>query len=69
MRLIAVELMERSLDGEVCCAANKVPEFDDDSRWRPGAARAGRQLGARAVPAVLVALESEGVKVARRPSS
>jgi ABC-2 type transport system ATP-binding protein len=60
---IAVELEEQELDGEVRRALEKVPELYDvavESR----ALHARADNGARAVPAVLAALEAEGVKVA-----
>ena len=60
---IAVELEDQSLDGEVRRAADKVPELHDVA-VEARALRARADSGARAVPAVLAALESEGVKVA-----
>jgi len=60
---IAVELEDQSLDGEVRRAADKVPELYDVA-VEARALRARADSGARAVPAVLAALESEGVKVA-----
>ena len=60
---IAVELEEQSLDGEVDRAVDKVPELYDVA-VEARALRARADSGARAVPAVLAALESEGVRVA-----
>ena len=60
---IAVELEDQPLDGEVRRAADKVPELYDVA-VEARALRARADSGARAVPAVLAALESEGVKVA-----
>ena len=60
---IAVELEDQPLDGEVRRAVDKVPELYDVA-VEARALRARADSGARAVPAVLAALESEGVKVA-----
>ena len=60
---IAVELEDQPLDGEVHRAVDKVPELYDVA-VEPRALRARADNGARAVPAVLAALEAEGVKVA-----
>ena len=60
---IAVELEEQAPDGEIRRALDKVPELHDivvEAR----ALRARADNGARAVPAVLGALEAEGAKVA-----
>jgi len=59
---IAVELAEQPLDGEVRRALAKVPEVHD-AAVEARARRARADSGARAVPAVLAALESEGVRV------
>lgn len=60
---IAVELEDQPLDGEVRRALDKVPDLYDVS-VEARALRARADSGARAVPVVLAALESEGVKVA-----
>ena len=60
---IAVELEEQPLDGEVRRALDKVPDLYDVA-VEARALRARADSGARAVPAVLAALETEGVKVA-----
>ncbi|MEI6726383.1 MAG: ATP-binding cassette domain-containing protein [Actinomycetes bacterium] len=60
---IAVELAQQPLDGEVQRALDKVPDVHDVA-VEARALRARADSGARAVPAVLAALESEGVKVA-----
>jgi len=60
---IAVELEEQALDGEIRRALDKVPELYDIA-VEARALRARADNGARAVPAVLGALEAEGVKVA-----
>ena len=60
---IVVELEEQVLDGEVRRALEKVPDLYDVS-VEARALRARADSGARAVPAVLAALEAEGVKVA-----
>ena len=59
---IAVELAEQPLDGEVRRALAKVPE-GHDAALEARALRARADSGARAVPGVLAALESEGVRV------
>ena len=59
---IAVELAQQPLDGEVWRALDKVPDVHDVA-VEARALRARADSGARAVPAVLAALESEGVKV------
>ena len=60
---IVVELEEQPLDGEVRRALDKVPDLYDVA-VEARALRARADSGARAVPAVLAALEAEGVKVA-----
>jgi ABC-2 type transport system ATP-binding protein len=60
---IAVELEEQALSGEVRRALDKVPDLYDVA-VEARALRARADNGARAVPAVLAALEAEGVKVA-----
>jgi len=60
---IAVELEDQPLDGEVRRALDRVPDLYDIA-VEPRALRARTDSGARAVPAVLAALEAEGVKVA-----
>ena len=60
---IVVELEEQVLDGEVRRALEKVPELYDVA-VEARTLRARADSGARAVPAVLAALEAEGVKVA-----
>jgi ABC-2 type transport system ATP-binding protein len=60
---IAVELEEQALSGEVRRALDKVPDLYDVA-VEARALRARADSGARAVPAVLAALEAEGVKVA-----
>ena len=60
---IHVELEERALDGEVRRALERVPDLYDVA-VEARALRARADSGARAVPAVLAALEAEGVKVA-----
>jgi len=60
---IAVELEDQAPDGDIRRALDKVPELHDivvEAR----ALRARADNGARAVPAVLGALEAEGAKVA-----
>jgi ABC-2 type transport system ATP-binding protein len=60
---IIVELVEQELDGEVRRAIDHVPDLHDvalDVR----ALRARTDSGARAVPAILGALEAAGIKVA-----
>jgi ABC-2 type transport system ATP-binding protein len=60
---IIVELVEQELDGEVRAAIDHVPDLHDvalDVR----ALRARTDSGARAVPAILGALEAAGIKVA-----
>ena len=59
---IVVELEEQPLDGEVRRALDKVPDLYDVA-VEARALRARADSGARAVPAVLAALEAEGVKV------
>jgi ABC-2 type transport system ATP-binding protein len=61
---IAVELEEQELDGEVRRALDKVAEHLYDVAVDGRALHARTDSGARAVPAVLAALEAEGVKVA-----
>ncbi len=61
---IAVELEDQSLDGEVGRALDRVAEHLYDVAVDGRALRARTDSGARAVPAVLAALEAEGVKVA-----
>jgi ABC-2 type transport system ATP-binding protein len=61
---IAVELEEQELDGEVRRALDKVSEDLYDVSVDGRALHARTDSGARAVPAVLAALEAEGVKVA-----
>ena len=61
---IAVELEEQELDGEVRRALDKVSEHLYDVGVDGRALHARTDSGARAVPAVLAALEAEGVKVA-----
>jgi ABC-2 type transport system ATP-binding protein len=61
---IAVELEEQELDGEVRRALDKVAEYLYDVAVDGRALHARTDSGARAVPAVLAALEAEGVKVA-----
>jgi ABC-2 type transport system ATP-binding protein len=60
---IAVELEDQPLDGEVRRALDKVPDLYDVA-VEARALRARADSGARAVPTVLAALETEGVKVA-----
>jgi ABC-2 type transport system ATP-binding protein len=60
---IVVELEEQTLDGEVRRALERVPDLYDVA-VEARALRARADSGARAVPAVLAALEAEGVKVA-----
>jgi ABC-2 type transport system ATP-binding protein len=60
---IVVELEEQVLDGEVRRALDKVPELYDVA-VEARTLRARADSGARSVPAVLAALEAEGVKVA-----
>jgi ABC-2 type transport system ATP-binding protein len=60
---IVVELEDRVLDGEVRRALDKVPDLYDVA-VEARALRARADSGARAVPAVLAALEAGGVKVA-----
>ena len=60
---IVVELEEQALDGEVRRALEKVPELYDVA-VEARTLRARADSGARSVPAVLAALEAEGVKVA-----
>ena len=60
---IAVELAQQPLDGEVRRALDKVPDVHDVA-VEARALRARADSGARAVPAILAALESEGVRVA-----
>jgi len=60
---IAVDLEGEPLDGEVRRAIARVPELYDVA-VEARALRARADNGARAVPAVLAALEAEGVKVA-----
>jgi len=60
---IVVELEEQVLDGEVRRALEKVPELYDVA-VEARTLRARADSGARAVPAVLAALEAESVKVA-----
>jgi ABC-2 type transport system ATP-binding protein len=60
---IVVELEEQDLDGEVRSALDKVPDLYDVA-VEARTLRARADSGARAVPAVLGALEAEGVKVA-----
>jgi ABC-2 type transport system ATP-binding protein len=60
---IAVEFEDQPLDGGVRRAVDKVPELYDVA-VEARALRARADSGARAVPAVLAALEAEGVKVA-----
>jgi ABC-2 type transport system ATP-binding protein len=60
---IVVELEEQALDGEVRRALERVPDLYDVA-VEARALRARADSGARAVPAVLAALEAEGVKVA-----
>jgi ABC-2 type transport system ATP-binding protein len=60
---IVVELEEQVLDGEVRRALEKVPELYDVA-VEARTLRARADSGARSVPAVLAALEAEGVKVA-----
>ena len=60
---IAVELEDQPLDGEVGRALDRVPDLYDVA-VEGRALRARTDSGARAVPAVLAALEAEGVKVA-----
>jgi ABC-2 type transport system ATP-binding protein len=60
---IVVELEEQALDGEVRRALEKVPDLYDVA-VEARALRARADSGARAVPAVLAALEADGVKVA-----
>jgi ABC-2 type transport system ATP-binding protein len=61
---IAVELEDQPLDGEVRRALDKVAGHLYDVAVDGRALRARTDSGARAVPAVLAALETEGVKVA-----
>jgi ABC-2 type transport system ATP-binding protein len=60
---IHVELEEQTRGGEVRRALERVPDLYDVA-VEPRALRARADSGARAVPAVLAALEAEGVKVA-----
>ena len=60
---IVVELEEQVLDGEIRRALEKVPELYDVA-VEARTLRARADSGARSVPAVLAALEAEGVKVA-----
>jgi ABC-2 type transport system ATP-binding protein len=60
---IVVELEEQALDGEVRRALEKVPDLYEVA-VEARALRARADSGARAVPAVLAALEADGVKVA-----
>ena len=60
---IVVELEEQVLDGEVRRALEKVPELYDVA-VEARTLRARADSGARSVPAVLAALEAEGVRVA-----
>jgi ABC-2 type transport system ATP-binding protein len=60
---IVVELEDQVLDGEVRRALEKVPELYDVA-VEARTLRARADSGARAVPAVLAALEAEGVRVA-----
>ena len=60
---IVVELEDQVLDGEVRRALERVPDLYDVA-VEARALRARADSGARAVPAVLAALEAEGVKVA-----
>jgi ABC-2 type transport system ATP-binding protein len=60
---IAVEFEDQGLDGEVRRALEKTPDLYDVA-VEACALRARADSGARAVPAVLAALEAEGVKVA-----
>jgi ABC-2 type transport system ATP-binding protein len=60
---IVVELEDQVLDGEVRRALERVPDLYDVA-VEARALRARADNGARAVPAVLAALEAEGVKVA-----
>jgi ABC-2 type transport system ATP-binding protein len=61
---IAVELEDQPLDGEVGRALDRVAGHLYDVAVDGRALRARTDSGARAVPAVLAALEAEGVKVA-----
>jgi ABC-2 type transport system ATP-binding protein len=61
---IAVELEDQPLNGEVRRALDKVAGHLYDVAVDGRALRARTDSGARAVPAVLAALEAEGVKVA-----
>ncbi|HET6476833.1 MAG TPA: ATP-binding cassette domain-containing protein [Thermoleophilia bacterium] len=60
---IVVEFEEQVVDGEVRRALDKVPDLRDVAA-EARLLRARADSGARAVPAVLAALEAEGVKVA-----
>ena len=60
---IVVEFEEQVVDGEVRRALDKVPDLRDVAA-EARLLRARADNGARAVPAVLAALEAEGVKVA-----
>jgi len=60
---IHVELEEQTVDGEVRRALERVPDLYDVA-VEARALRARADSGARAVPAVLAALEAEGVRVA-----
>jgi ABC-2 type transport system ATP-binding protein len=60
---IVVELEEQVLDGEVRRALDTVPELYDVA-VEARTLRARADSGARSVPAVLAALEAEGVRVA-----
>ena len=60
---IVVELEEQVLDGEVRRALEKVPELYDVA-VEARTLRARADSGARSVPAVLAALEADGVRVA-----
>ena len=60
---IHVELEEQTRDGEIRQAIGRMPDLYDVA-VEARALRARADSGARAVPAVLAALEAEGVKVA-----
>ena len=60
---IVVDFEEQVVDGEVRRALDKVPDLRDVAA-EARLLRARADSGARAVPAVLAALEAEGVKVA-----
>lgn len=60
---IVVEFEEQVVDGEVRRALDKVPDLRDVAA-EARMLRARADSGARAVPAVLAALEADGVKVA-----